>query len=205
MKNRRWINFILVPIGVLYSFLIISLPVINKFKDKIVDSGMIRDEFTTGNLQADVAWSGFESAIGIVLLLGVVMFLIYQKRNFKKSIISLILSSVIFICLSILFITPRIEKYSQNAAIEFFKSLSNKDVYVETLGYKSYAHFFYTKKKMPVNMKSYDKKWLLTGDIDKKAYFAMKIDIKEKILGEYPELEILYQRNGFVFCRRNPE
>ena len=205
IKYRRWINYILVTIGMLYSLVIISLPVINKYKQQIINSGIINDEFAAGNLQAEVSWSGFESGIGIVLLLGILMFIFYKGMNFKKSIISLFISSGIFICLSIVFIIPRIEKYSQNAAIEFFKGLSDKDAYVATIGYKSYAHFFYTKKKVPVNMKSYNMQWLLTGDIDKKAYFATKIDKKDKILAEYPELEILYESNGFVFCVRNPE
>ncbi len=204
IKYGRWINFLLVPMGILYSLIVIALPFINKYKESLINSININDEFAIGNIRADVFWSGFESVIGLVLLSGVILFMFnYRVKNFRKGILYLFISSVLFVYLSILFITPRIEKYSQNAAIEFFKDLKNKDVYVGTIGYKSYAHLFYTEKKMPVNRKSYDMEWLLSGDIDKKAYFSMKKDKKNKLLAKYPELKVLYEKNGFVFCVRN--
>jgi hypothetical protein len=122
-----------------------------------------------------------------------------------KSIVPLFCGSALFILLVIIILTPKIEKYSQHAAIEFFKQISAEDAYIETLGYKSYAHLFYSNKKKPNNPKSYDKNWLLTGDIDKKVYFSLKINKKSSMLKKYPDLKILYEKNGFVFCVRNPE
>ena len=55
----------------------------------------------------------------------------------------------------------RIEGYSQRAAIEFYKSNSGEDCYVQPLGFKSYAHLFYGDKQPQQNPLSYDKEWLV--------------------------------------------
>jgi hypothetical protein len=77
-----------------------------------------------------------------------------------------------------LLIVPKAEQYTQRAAIDFYQSLKNKDCYVETIGFKSYAYLFYSEKKKPVNLKSLDLNWLLKGEIDKPVYFVSK-NIKE--------------------------
>jgi hypothetical protein len=101
-------------------------------------------------------------------------------------------------------IVPRVEAYSQRAAVDFFRSVSDEDVYLETIGYKSYVHLFYGRVKNHGHDMARDENWLLTGPIDKIAYFALKINRKEQFMQEYPRLEFLYEKNGFVFFRRTP-
>ncbi len=202
----NWIRVLIAALGILFICITSAFPLLHVYKNKLIESDMIHDEFAKGNLQANVHWSGFEPLIGLVLLAGIAIFLVYSKnKNIMKGIIPLFCGSALFIFLIIIFLTPKIEKYSQYAAIEFFKQISAENAYVETLGYKSYAHLFYSDKKKPVNPKSYDKNWLLSGNIDKKAYFSLKITKKKNILEKYPDLKILYEKNGFVFCVRNPE
>jgi hypothetical protein len=99
--------------------------------------------------------------------------------------------------------TPRIEQYSQHAAIEFFKTLQGKDVYVKTLGYKSYAQYFYAQVKPDNRKESKDENWLLTGPVDKPTYFVSKITFRDELMRNHGErLKILYERNGFVFYER---
>ncbi len=206
IEYRKWLNYLLVPSGILYALAVALVPFIDSYRQQIIDSGIIRDEFATGCLQAEVSWSGLEPVAGIILLAGIIIFqLNFRGKNFQKGVISLFIASTLFIFLSILVIAPAAEKYAQNAVIEFFKERSNEDAYFGTIGYKSYAHYFYTRKKMPADIRSLDTQWLLTGDIDRKVYFSMKIDKKNKLLPLYPELEILYEKNGFLFCVRNPK
>jgi hypothetical protein len=75
---------------------------------------------------------------------------------------------------------------------------------VNALGYWSYAPFFYAQKEKPTNPNSYDEKWLLTGDIDKPAYFITKVDRVDDYTKNNPELKELYRKNGFVFLVRKP-
>jgi hypothetical protein len=99
-------------------------------------------------------------------------------------------------------VTPRIEGYSQRAAIEFYGDHSGKNEYVYPLDYFSYAPLFYGKRQPSVNPKVYDYQWLLSGNIDKDAYFAVKVSDLESNLKKYPSLEVLYEKNGFVFLKR---
>ncbi|MCB0697979.1 MAG: hypothetical protein KDC07_11475, partial [Chitinophagaceae bacterium] len=91
--------------------------------------------------------------------------------------------------------------YSQRAAIEFFESLEGKDVYVKVLGYKSYAHLFYTKRMPQANPNHYNEEWLLYGDVDKPTYFICKI-MNADAYRTLPQLEEIGSKNGFVFFKR---
>jgi len=101
--------------------------------------------------------------------------------------------------------TGKIEGYSQGAALEFYREKSREDCYLKTLGFKSYAHMFYAKTLPYENPMYYDLDWLLNGAIDKPAYFVYKITRKEEYSRIYPQLTLLYEKNGFIFAARYPE
>lgn len=185
-------------LGIVFSI----LPLVDKYKSLIIESDKIKDPFAVGNLQADVYWSGYESLIGIFLLLGsIIVIYMIKKKALRKGLVGLFLISLITVNMASVIIAPRIEQYSQNAAIEFFISKQNEDCYINTLGYKSYAHLFYSHKKAKNN--STDIKWLTTGKIDKPAYFVCKIHRLPNILKEHKNLIEMYRKNGFVFLKRD--
>ncbi len=203
MHWNAWLNVLLLFIGSLIAILVGSLPFIDKYKQKIFDANIIKDDFAVGNLHANVHWSGFEFFIGVFLLAGIIISVFFIKKRFRyNGLIVLLVVTMLFTNLTMILIVPRIEGYTQRAAIAFYKNLQGKEFYIETLGYKSYAHLFYTRKQEVINTKSYKNKWLLTGDIDKDAYFVCKVNRKEKYRKKYPELELLYEKNGFVFFVR---
>lgn len=201
---KKWMNYVCLIIGGLLGIAFAALPFVDKYKTQIISSNLIKDTFAVANLQAEVHWSGFEFLIGVFFLAGlVIMLLTIKKQKLQTGIVGMFVISLITVNLSSLIIVPKIGKYSQGAAIEFYKQLQNKDCYVETLGFKSYAHLFYSQKKEQVRKESYDKEWLLTAAIDKPAYFVSKITEAEKYQQQYPELKELYRKNGFVFFERN--
>jgi hypothetical protein len=125
-------------------------------------------------------------------------------------------------------IVPKIEGISQRANIEFFEKRQGEDCYVETVGYRSYAQYFYSKKqpylsaqkikidsvlaggsKQPDTLTTKQKElnfsqWVLYGNIDKPAYFSIKIQNRQ-ILDTMPALIKLYEKNGFAFYKRLPQ
>ena len=197
----RWTKSILFLLAVIYSFAVTALPLIGRYSAKIISAGWIRDPFAEANLQADVHWSGFEVLGGLIFLAGVI-FVLFIVKNRKTAIEGIFAVTVFFTYFNVVFITPRIEGYSQRAAIEFYKTLQAKKVYVATLGYKSYAQLFYARVKPYDNPRASDTGWLLNGDIDRPAYFVFKIQHEKKYLEQYPQLKVLYEKNGFVFTRR---
>ena len=157
------------------------------------------DPFTRHALQANVHWSGYEWLIGVFLLAGVLISAIQILRRNPGGMIILHVVSLLFVSASLLTFTGRIEGYTQRAAIHFFKELKGRDVYVNTLGYKSYAHLFYFGKQPPEEPGKDDAEYLLDHETEKDAYFVIKVNKKQQILEKYPELEVLYEKNGYVF------
>lgn len=219
-KVPRWINGVLGIVGVIIGLIIIGFSIFDHYKQWFIDTGKITQAFTVGNLQADLNWTGFETLIGIIFIGGTITGIVFFVKKQLTAGFSLIaFTSGIFIFLSVLFLAPKIEMYSQNAAIEFFKSFKNKDVYVQPF-YKSYAKLFYTNaKKFDENhpfilyWKKNQKRlgnrkdlaftlWLARGDIDKDAYFVIRADKKAQTLNKYKELKVLSEKNGYVFCIR---
>jgi 4-amino-4-deoxy-L-arabinose transferase-like glycosyltransferase len=198
-------------------------------KDPILKSGLIGDKFAVQNLQADVHWTGFEFVIGLIFLAGSIFIYLALSKHKIKLLYYGLLMNLIFIVLSILVIVPKIEQYTQHAAIEFYKKCANEKCYVETHGFKSYAHLFYSNRKRndyvnPDQVHYISKQqdlmeteghsritsfsvsnllWMEHGKIDRPAYVVIKTK-DEAELSKVPELSKLYQKNGFSFFRRMP-
>lgn len=186
-------------LGFIYGLIISILPFLAIRKERILNSGILHDDFAAENLKANVYWSGWESLLGIIYFL-VIMFTIFSLVKYYKYIyIILFVSTVVIFSIVEAIFVPKIEVYTQGSAIEFFNSFKGKDYYVETIGYKSYAHLFYTAK---LNQDQISMDTLLNGKINKKVFFSSKITSADEISKDYPLLRELYKKNGFVFYTR---
>lgn len=195
---------ILLPIlGAVWIFAIPGLTYAGMNKEWLINGNFIKDPFAVANLAANVNWTGWEALAALPLLIGLISFFIFKKPS--RKIIILFSSSLLFIFLTLTIFTGKIEGYSQRAALDFYREKSSEDCYIKTLGFKSYAHMFYGKTLPPQNPKAYDNDWLLNGNIDKPAYFVFKIIRKEEYSRIYPQLTILYEKNGFIFAARYPD
>ncbi|OSZ78411.1 hypothetical protein CAP35_09185 [Chitinophagaceae bacterium IBVUCB1] len=188
-------------IGVLLSIAIIAIPIVGINKAKLIP--LIKDPFAVANLQADISWSYLEAIWGTLYLVGIVISVLLLRKRFRLGMIALCVLQVVIIQVTVIHFTPKIEAFSQRAAIEYFKSFQGKDVYVHVLGYKSYAHLFYTHKQPQSNDMYDNEAWLLEGKIDKPAYFICKIIDADKYKA-YKELRETGRKNGFVFFERIP-
>ena len=202
-KNVRWakaLSYLLIIIGGLFAIALAAIPFAMINKEALYS--YIKDDFAIASLSADVHWTGFESIPGIayLVIIGVVIALL-NKEQYKQAFLTLFISSTLITNLTIKIITPKIERFTQGAAIDFYKSIQGEDCYVEVLDFKSYAHLFYTKKQPVRNEKSRDREWLLTGDIDKPAYFVCKNTNADRYR-KMPQLKEIKEENGFVFFKR---
>ncbi len=193
----------LLIIGGLVALVLTSLQFVENFKEKIIALNIIKDDFAVANILSEVHWNGYEFFTGVLLFSGVVIFVFCIKwRLMQRGFYLLFFSTMLATWFASLLIVPKAEQYTQRAAIDFYQSLQDKDCYVETIGFKSYAYLFYSAKQKPVNPNSLELGWLLHGEIDKPAYFVSK-NIKEKqIMETNPQLKVLYRKNGFVFYTR---
>ncbi|MBP6185836.1 MAG: glycosyltransferase family 39 protein [Saprospiraceae bacterium] len=199
----RWMQAGIISIGSLYILATLALPWLGRNTEKLKPL-FESDPFALGNLEADVHWSGWESLSGVWLIL-VIFFALrfFRRTNLRWGIPILFIGTAVFIFWTLISSINNIEKYSQNAAISFFQDRQGEDCYVRPIGYKSYAHLFYTMKAPVTNPNSYDQEWLLTGPIDKPAYFITKEGKTDRML-QYTDVKELGRKNGFVFYRREP-
>jgi len=189
--------------GGLVGIALAGLPIAAMHKQAIIASGIIKDPFAEANLQANVHWSYWDYSMGIFLLLAIVCCIVLaSKKKPEQSVIAIFIATLITTNTTLVFSAPKIEQYTQQAAVGFYQGLAGKDVYVATLGFKSYAQYFYSDVQPWKNKKSTDIDWLLRGNIDKPAYFVSKINKVEGYEKQYPQLKELYRKNGFVFLKR---
>ncbi len=198
----KWISGLLIFVSVLFALPIIFLPFIDKIKNQIIANNWIHDAFTVGNLQASGGWSGIEFLPGVFLVASVILILLrIPKSEVIKRAVYLWIATLIFTFSVITLVVPKVEKYSQNALIEFFKSHAEEDVYLKNIYFRSYATYFYGETTPPKNENFYDENWLLTGDIDKDVYFVTKIHRADRMKA-YPDIQKIGEKNGFVFFKR---
>jgi 4-amino-4-deoxy-L-arabinose transferase-like glycosyltransferase len=205
IKNYRWLNIIYAIIGFILGFTLMVTPVLAANIDWLINMGLFQDPFAQANARSEVNWTGYEGLIGLIFIAGIIITLLQLKRNKRRAYFIMFLNVTLFLNLVLFFTAGKMETYSQRALIEFCKERQGEDCYVETVGMKSYAHLFYTMKPIPENPKSRDQNWLLKGDIDKPAYFILRSKTLEEYQNRYPEMELIYEKNGFSFCRRLPD
>lgn len=198
----RWIKGFLLGVATFWGLILVGLQLIVHYKDNIIASGIINDPFANGNLQANVSWTGFEFLIGVIFIVGIYALLIPKNFKLETRIYGTLLLTLGLTYSTMVVIVPRIEGYTQRAAIEFYKVKQHEDCYVETLGFKSYADLFYLNKQKPTNTNAWNEQWLIKGNIDKPVYFVIKNYMSKIYLDQNPKIKILYEKNGFIFAKR---
>ena len=201
-KLYKYVVWILLIAGGLFSIILTGIPLVVKFKDLVIP--YIRDQFAVACLNAPVKWSGFEFLIGIFYMAFVIAsVIILRRREFFRGIMMLFLSTALCLFVYLKVVVPKIEGYSQAPAINFYKSISGQDVYVTTIDFYSYAPFFYFQTRPGGNEERSNKDWLLNGEIDKPVYIVTKSTSREKF-DKRSDCKFLKQEGGFLFYKREP-
>ena len=231
-STSKWLNVLLIVVGSLISVVLFLIPFLAHFHLNYLQ-GLIADKFFSAQLVLDANWFGFEWMIALVYGISVLFFVyLLNKRNIILSLVVLVIGLGSTILLLGKYVLPKVEIYSQGPAIDFYESIQNENVYITTVGYKSYAQYYYTKiNALAESDALYDQKikakeivlqkhsafnhlaakqynsilleWLKNGAIDKPVYFVSRID-RNHLLDSNKNISFLYQKGGFVFYKRNP-
>jgi len=204
IKFDSWKKFGIISIGLLFAIVVIAAPLVGR-NIEIIKPLLEKDPFALANLDADVNWTGWEVLPGIGLILTVVMFLILiSKSRSMQAFRLLFVGNAVVVMLVLIFFFGRIEMYSQNAHVEFWKTIQGKEGYVETSGFKSYVHLFYSERQPPANPNYVDMDWLTHGKVDTDVYITTKIQ-KEEYWQGVPGFKKIGSKNGFVFFKRESD
>lgn len=200
---RKYLVWLILITGTIFSIILIGLPLVARFKDLLIP--YIKDDFAVACLNTPVKWSGFEFLIGVVYLLSIIVsILLIKRRKTFIGIITLFYATAFCIFFYLKAVVPKIEGFSQAPAINFYESISRQDVYVTTVGFYSYAPYFYFRKMPGGNPESNNKDWLLDGEIDKPVYIVAKSTSKKE-MDKHPDCRFIRQEGGFLFYSRLPK
>ncbi|HEY1038288.1 MAG TPA: hypothetical protein VGF30_02735, partial [Bacteroidia bacterium] len=229
---KKWILYTGLTLAIVLGILFTILPFIDHIKPFVINSGIIGDKFAIKNLEATGGWKGFEWIPGFIFLGGSVFLLFGMLRKRAAKLIPALFGVSLFAVFSIsVLIVPKIELYSQGAAIEFYQSVKGQDCYLETSGFKSYAYLFYGDKQPKQNTAEinayakrmaaneansdewdpttsysrYSTNFMTDEKVSKTTYIVLKFMDEEPFLATRPKFKKLYAKNGFVFLRREAE
>ena len=182
--------------ALLIGALLTALPFIDSLKPHLLP--FIKDEFAADCLSIPSPWSGYEVIPGLLFVMVYVFFILLSiQQRLLTAIRLLLLGSSLLIPMYLYIVIPDVEAYTQGPAIEFYEQLGKQNVYVETLGHKSYAQYFYAQSKpRPDN----SMEWLMSNKTDKPVYFVAKTTYVKNNRDE--RLEEVRRKGGFVLLRK---
>lgn len=228
---KKWLYILFVVVSTILGITFLLVGCMPILKPWLISSNLIGDPFAIENLKANVYWSGYEWLIGIVFFAITYFSLAKIKIGNFKFIYLLFLGSLFAIYSVLMFIVPKVEQYSQRAAIEFYKQCASHGFNVETIGFKSYATLFYGQIDTSFKSnKSFEKyielkrndfessninievsyglirtHWMMDGYGNKPACFVAKITDEEVVKRDCSFLQELYRQNGFIFYVRKTD
>lgn len=201
LRVPGYVKVLLAGVAALWALLTGVLPFIDRLKTRLLP---VVDEFTRGNLEAASSWYGFEPLLGVALLAAVGWFFYYLKKEKPTKAFAGLAGGVALFIAAVIYIYPlQVEKYTQHAVIEFYRSKATEDNYIHPT-FRTYAHYFYGQRT-PAG-KYAGEEWLRIGAIDKPAYFILRKNAAgvARFMEETPGAQLLYEKNGFVFLVRQP-
>lgn len=232
---KKWEIAVLVTVGSIVAILFAVLPFVGFNMSSILSKygSQIHDEFTLQNLSIVNDWDTLHLILGVLMLPVVVATILGFVKNKRLWLQRGLFSLSVYLVIFMWQIVPRIERYTQNSVIEFYKSIEKEDCYIDVYKYKSYAHYFYAKvkplseedalyqqKKTILNelgvesrieldeegRKSYSAKemqWYLSGDVDKPVYLISQ-PRKAKEIQDTPGFELVQNTGGYYVFKRIP-
>ena len=195
----RWTTVGLVVVGSLLGLVLTAAPLVGMHKDRLIS--YINDPFAVANLQATVVWGGWEWIIGAAWTVALVVCVLRLRRQTFRAAVGLFLATATMLFFFTATVVPNIEQIVQGTVIDFYQSKQGQDVYVEPIGYKSYAQLFYFQKNPPINPRTSDENYLLNGPVDKPTFLIARIN-NANDFRKNPNLEVVKEENGFVFFKR---
>lgn len=200
---RKKILFICSLIIIIFGLILALLVSIQLFTGGIEHYINIKDDFAKANLSANIKWDKIDFLAPFIFIsLGVLSIFAITKNKIQKALSFLLSSIAVGIVILLATILPHIESYTQGAAIQFYQSHKDKNVYLIPLGFKSYAHFYYGEVKPHKNPLRFEESWICSPNTDLPVYYVSKKQTKNYYLSTYPNLILEYEKNGFVFYRQ---
>lgn len=224
LKFNKWVLAAWVFYGVVLALLLAVVPL--AFRQPNWLGGLIKDPNFQYYLSTKPVWPIWLILPGVfylLVMLAIVSLVIKQQPKWAMG--TLFMGTALFANMVLALFAGRIGQISQGPPVNFFKGLAGKNVYVQVLGYKSYAQYFYADKQPSAvgspllrqyiqdkmhgdepdgnHFGELERDWHLEGHIDKPVYFCCRVGDVEGFESVH-HLQRIGQQGGFVFLVRYP-
>ena len=105
----------------------------------------IKDPYIQEIMNTPLDWNGFEHLVPLLIPIGSILFITLSSTRLIQSIILNLVFLGMFFSFSSKLILPKIDFLLQGHLIQFYNSISLDKKYISTVGFKSYAHYFYAQ------------------------------------------------------------
>ena len=193
---RWWETSLLLLLSLLFAVAMVLIYFIGNSPSLLWTNIAINDVFALDNLKASVVWPPSILYLAGLFFVGMLISLYISKRGHGKgAVLGIILSVSVLVQSLVYLVVPRIEGYTQRAAIEMYKELAEKDVVVVTYGFKTYADHFYLKRN-PGDIAHFEE--VNTKTVNGRPVYVVTRSNVVKNKGVPSEWKLLSNRNGFV-------
>jgi 4-amino-4-deoxy-L-arabinose transferase-like glycosyltransferase len=143
-KFNSFLKYSLIIVGSFIGLILMSaLFVIINHKDLILT--IVKDSNTQYLLQNQMQWLGWEWLIPVLIIVGSLFSCLFLNSRLIPSLILYSIAMGLNFSLLCKFVVPNIENVIQGSAVSFYEDISSEKKYLTTVGFKSYAHYFYSK------------------------------------------------------------
>ena len=177
--HRAWWLNTLITGAIILSGVMIATPLVLSNKQLLLS--LVHDQFARSIIEtARPHWKGIEWSAGALLLSAAIVALFLHKRMPRPAFIVLTVGIALSISAFLRVVAPRIGDFTQRELVEFCRRYSNRDVILHPIGFKTYVHLFYGKRRPEQSPRAYGierSRWesfLLSGRVDRDVVFIAK-------------------------------
>ncbi|MBR9859548.1 glycosyltransferase family 39 protein [bacterium] len=167
LKNWQRVLIALVSFIVFSGIAALSF-LLNNTEIKLDLISMIKDPFISGQLAMEVHWSYLIPVISIIAILSAII-LFFRKD--KAALIQYFTLNTLLLTVLFTLLVPTIDSVTQRSWIMQLKQYEKKEMAHFTVGFKSYAHQFYTQ--VPQNQKLEEQKFKVLETLNKESLFDL--------------------------------
>jgi hypothetical protein len=193
-----WVEYsILAFIGIFWCVILIGIPYSGAHLDAI--KPFIQNPHLLEMLATDVKWFDFEIIFGVIFAIAFLLsFILFLFKKNIAAVMILFFSTGFMTQIMMIYFTPKIEKYTQGALVEFCISKKEEDCNINTYNMKSYSHLFYANDSSGISLDSV----IYNNKVPVRCYVISNIQ-DTSTLNHYPNLLQIYSKNGYAFYVRD--
>ncbi|RMF35317.1 MAG: hypothetical protein D6747_02835, partial [Chlorobiota bacterium] len=176
--RQRWIGSIALG-TIMVGAAMVTTPLVLSNQQLLLS--LIHDPFARSIVEITrPRWTGVEWAPGALAIGAAIIALALMRRMPRPAVVTLLVGLALSVSAFLRVVAPRIQDFTQRELVEFCRRYSNRDVILHPIGFKTYVHLFYGKRRPEQSPRSYGieraqwESFLLNGAVDRDVVFIAK-------------------------------